>query len=339
MRVIMSVVVNSKKKQRKEVRDNQQDSEMTFKPREPRHEGMTVNYVGYIDTEAIEDRKITNIARKHGIIGAKVVLFEKLITTGQYAPWHNIPPVVVKLKNGNYKLIAGDHRLQAHRGKGKTKIWVAVVEFDTHKTELIYQSIENRPDLSYVETPRTPADIVNSAKHILISDGYGKDLKSPTDKQLWAVIDELLITTKEAVKADIHELLRESVGTATIDVKGYSSATANQKAAKIHGNSSNHMLVEKYIDTHGVSRDTDKRLLWKILAEKFGCSDPSLLFYVYAYWSRMDGEKIPMARTKKREYWEKLEGQIVDFAKIIQSPDYVSPSLIPLPQLDGEDVE
>ena len=50
----------------------------------------------------------------------------------------------------------------------------------------------------------------------------------------------------------------------------------------------------------------------------------------------MDGEKIPTARAKKPDYWTTIEENIVKFAKIIQSPDYVSPVLKHIPQLDGE---
>jgi len=307
--------------------------EMTFKPREPKFKGMTVKYVGYIDIADIEDRVITNVARKEGLIGAKVANFETLIISGEYLPWHNIPPTVIELANGKKKLNTGDHRLHAHKGQGKTKIWVAIVEFDSESTELYYQSIENKLELGYLATPRTPIDIVNSAMHILKAEGY-VDGKLPTSQQLWTVVDKLDISTKEAKKVDIHEELKKKIGTTTKDVKGYSAATAALEAAKIHGNSSIHMSVEMYKDVHGVSRDTDIRLFFKILAEKE--NEPSLPYWVYGYWSRMDGEKIPTARAKKPDYWKTIEENIVKFAKIIQSPDYVSPVLKHIPQLDGE---
>ena len=45
---------------------------------------------------------------------------------------------------------------------------------------------------------------------------------------------------------------------------------------------------------------------------------------------------LPTARAKKLDYWKTIEENIVKFAKIIQSPDYASPVLKHLPQLDGE---
>ena len=100
---------------------------MILKPRKPEFKGMTVLRVGYINIADIEDRKITNIARAGGLLGVPVTKFEKLIKNGTYEPWHNIPPVVIKLPNGMYELVAGGHRLQAHIGQKKTEFWVAVI--------------------------------------------------------------------------------------------------------------------------------------------------------------------------------------------------------------------
>ena len=58
---------------------------------------------------------------------------------------------------------------------------------------------------------------------------------------------------------------------------------------------------------------------------------------MYAHWQDIDGEDLPTARKNKPEFWPTIEDNIVDFAKVIQSPDYVSPVLKTLPQIDGDD--
>ena len=63
------------------------------------------------------------------------------------------------------RLVAGDHRFQAHRGQGKTEIWVAVVEFETYKESKTWyiSQLKIGRTCVHVETPRTPEDLVHSA--------------------------------------------------------------------------------------------------------------------------------------------------------------------------------
>ena len=310
---------------------------MILKPRKPEFKGMTVLRVGYINIADIEDRKITNIARAGGLLGVPVTKFEKLIKNGTYEPWHNIPPVVIKLPNGMYELVAGDHRLQAHIGQKKTEFWVAVVVFDSKSNQLYYQSVENKNDLSYVATPRTLDDIVNSAIHILKECGY-VDGKFPTSNYVWTVVNQLQISTEEASKTSVHSLIRKKIGSTTKDVKGYDAKGAARKANEIHtnsGNSSISMSAEMYKNVSGVTGDTDLRLFAKIFADKEqnGAASP---YWVYGHWSGLDGEKIPKARINKQQHWTKVENMIRGWAIILNSKEYVSPILKPLPQLSDE---
>ena len=83
---------------------------MKLKPREPKFNGLTVITVGYIDINDIDKFARKNKARKKGINSNDVVKFEILIKNDVYEPWYNIPPVVVKLPNGKFELVAGEHR-------------------------------------------------------------------------------------------------------------------------------------------------------------------------------------------------------------------------------------
>lgn len=305
---------------------------MILEPRKPVGTGMTVKRVGYIDTKKIIiDR---NKARKKGIIPSSVAKFEKLMMRGKYEPQYYVPPVVTELPNGYYELVSGEHRVQAHRGQKKTKIWVAIVEFDTSSNKYLYQSIENKKDEDYVSTPREFEDIVNSAISVLKEDGYVDD-KKPSNNYIWKVVDKLQISTEEASKNDIYEEIRRQIGSTTVDVHTYSAAVAAEKAATIHGNSTIPYTTELYKNISGKTGDTDIRMYMRMAKEKE--TDPANPYWVYGHWSKVDGENIPTARVNKEEFWKALEKNIVRLAEILQHPDYVPPVLKPLPQIDNDD--
>jgi len=308
---------------------------MKLDPRKPKFKGMTVIKVGYINIDDVDKFARKNRARKQGISGAEVVKFETLIKNDVYEPWYNIPPVVVKLPNGKYELVAGEHRFHAHKGQYKTKIWVAIVEFDTPSNKLLYQSIENKLDTTYVATPRTLADIVNSAITILKEEGY-VDGKLPTNNAVWIIVNKLQISTEECVKVDVFEEVKKEIGATTVDVQTYSSKTGIGVAADINNGNQTPYSVELYKNVSGKTTDTDIRLFFKILEAKE--NNPALKYNVYAHWSRIDGEKIPNARKNKIAFWKTIENDIVKFAKILESSDYVSPTLKPLPQIKDDDV-
>jgi len=307
---------------------------MILKPRKPKFNGMTVKSVGYIVIADIDIYARKNKARKKGILPAPVAKFEVLIKNGLYEPQYAIPPVVILLPNGKYELVAGEHRLQAHKGQKKTKIWVAIVEFDSPSIKLLYQSVENKLDLSYVATPRTLEDIVNSAVTILKEEGY-VDGKLPTNNKVSTVVNKLQISTEEASKTTVFESVRKEIGSTNVDVQTYSANNGVEVAEEIHGNSSIPMSVELYKNISGKTKDTDTRLFFKILEAKE--NNHSLPYYVYAHWSNVAGENIITARENKKIFWKLLEEKIVKYAKVLQSPDYISPILKPLVQIEDDD--
>ena len=296
---------------------------------------MTVKSVGYIDINDIDKFARKNKARKKGVRHTEVAKFETLIKNGAYGPWYNIPPVVVKLSNGKYELVAGEHRFHAHKGQGETKIWVAIVEFDSPTVKLLYQSIENKLDTTYVASPRTLEDITNSAVTILKEEGY-VDGKLPTNNAVWIVVNKLEISTEECAKVDVFEEVKKEIGATKVDVQTYSSKTGIEVAEEINDGDPTPYSVELYKNVSGKTTDTDIRLFFKILEEK--SHNPALPYNVYAHWSRIDGEKIPAARKNKIAFWKTIEENIVKFAKVLESPNYVSPTLKPLPQIEDDDI-
>jgi len=307
---------------------------MKLEPRKPKFNGMTVVWVGYIDIADVDKFARKNKARKKGVNSKEVAKFETLIKNDVYEPWYNIPPVVVKLPNGKYELVAGEHRFHSHKGQKKTKFWVAIVEFDTISNKLLYQSIENKLDTTYVATPRTLADIVNSAVTILKEEGY-VDGKLPTNNAVWVIVNKLEISTEECAKVDVFEEVRKEIGSTTVDVQTYSAKTGVEVAEEINDGDTTPYSVELYKNVSGKTTDTDIRLFFKILEKK--SNNPALSYNVYAHWSRIDGEKIPAARKNKVAFWKTIEENIVKFAKVLESPDYVSPTLKPLPQIEDDD--
>ena len=309
---------------------------MKLKPREPKFKGMKVINVRYINTNDVDKFARKNKARKEGIQGTQVAKFEKLIKAGVYEPWYNIPPVVIQMPGNKYELVAGEHRFQAHKGQNKNKFWVAIVEFDTVSNKLLYQSIENKLDTSYTATPRSLDDIVNSAKSILIEEGFSIS-NIPSDHKIWKVIKSLEISTEEAHQTEVHEKVKKEMGFANHDIQTYSAKTGKALAAKINNDDPTPYTTRLYNTDKGSSRDLDVRLYFEQLELKLKFNNPAQKYNVYAHWQKVKGEKIPEARINKQKFWNQIEDKIINYAKILMSPDYVSPTLIPLPQIESDE--
>jgi hypothetical protein len=307
---------------------------MTLKPREPKFEGMTVLKVGYINITEIDAFARKNKARKKGITHSSVTTFENMIKNGVYEPQYNIPPVVIKLPNGRYELVAGEHRLHAHIGQGKTEIWVAVVKFETPRSKSLYQSIENKLNSSFFETPRTKEDIVNSGITILKEEGFVGD-NLPSSNYVWGVVNQLEISNEEAPKSSVHEAITNEIGLTKGDIQTFSAATGKKRAKEIHGNSDVPWTSALYKNVEGKTTDTDIRIIFQMLEKKE--KNPALPFYVYGHWQKIGGEDLPTARKNKKKFWNEIEKKIVKYAKIIKSSNYVKPELKPIPQTEEDD--
>ena len=91
-----------------------------------------------------------NQVRELGIDPLIVKGFESRIREGTYLFIYD-QPVVVKLPNGRYRLICGEHRYQAHKKLGLDVMFCAVVSFDDIESEILFQSNENDEESEFIQ--------------------------------------------------------------------------------------------------------------------------------------------------------------------------------------------
>jgi hypothetical protein len=138
--------------------------------------GPGVNFKYFIEAELDKiiqrtgDELTDNKVRFSGLVKETVAEFQDRIKEGRYSFTYE-QPTVIKLPNGLYRLICGEHRLQAHRMTGRKTMFVAVVEFDSVVDQIFFQSNENDEDDEYVKAPRTPSDVVLTLDR-LVKEGF-----------------------------------------------------------------------------------------------------------------------------------------------------------------------
>jgi|TARA_B100001093_G_scaffold461392_1_gene475800 hypothetical protein len=113
-----------------------------------------------------------NVSRSKGYNPDKVRKFEDIIKRGEFKHGDDVPPVVVKLRNGKYRLVSGHHRFEAHYNVGCAYMFVIIVEFnDCENFNAEYwlytwQDIENKEDKNKVDKEvRTEDDIISNILH------------------------------------------------------------------------------------------------------------------------------------------------------------------------------
>lgn len=113
-----------------------------------------------------------NVSRSKGYNPDKVRKFEDIIKRGEFKHGDDVPPVVVKLRNGKYRLVSGHHRFEAHYNVGCTDMFVIIVEFNDCENFpaeywlYTWQDIENKEDENKVDKEvRTEDDIISNILH------------------------------------------------------------------------------------------------------------------------------------------------------------------------------
>ena len=113
--------------------------------RRPKAEGLSFKQFADVPVKKIVQKignKQSNQARSEGLDWEKVTEFENRIKEGRYKFTYE-QPVVIKLPDGTYFLVTGEHRFQSHIGLGIETMFCSVVEFATKADLLIFQSNEN----------------------------------------------------------------------------------------------------------------------------------------------------------------------------------------------------
>lgn len=164
--------------------------------RRPKAEGLSFKQFDEIPVEKIVQKigdKQSNQARSEGLDWEKVTEFENRIKEGRYKFTYE-QPVVIKLPNGTYFLVTGEHRFQSHKGLGIKTMFCSVVEFASEADLLIFQSNENDEETEFIQNVRTSSDVVLTLCN-LYDHGDITDIQD--DKELNLFLGKLRQKTKD----------------------------------------------------------------------------------------------------------------------------------------------
>ena len=137
--------------------------------RQPKGFGVTFDHFDNINLDKIDQKlgnTFANQVREEGIDPNIVKGFESRIKEGTYLFIYD-QPVVVKLPNGRYRLICGEHRYQAHKKLGLDVMFCAVVSFDDTESEILFQSNENDEESEFIQNSRTEGGVILTLTNLL----------------------------------------------------------------------------------------------------------------------------------------------------------------------------
>ena len=164
--------------------------------RRPKAEGLSFKQYAEVPVDKIVQKigdKLHNQARSEGLDWEKVTEFENRIKEGRYKFTYE-QPVVIKLPDGTYFLVTGEHRFQSHKGLGIKTMFCSVVEFASQADLLIFQSNENDEETEFIQNVRTSSDVVLTLCN-LYDHGDIKDIQD--DKELNLFLGKLRQKTKD----------------------------------------------------------------------------------------------------------------------------------------------
>ena len=258
---------------------------------------------------------VTNRVRAKSIILNFVNDFIEVIKNGKYMKDYNVPPVVVKDKNG-FRLIAGEHRYVAHvrqngdgTPEGTGMMWVAVCEFfevegkPAKHWESMYQSNENDPSArGVVGNGRTDDDIVclvvNMIGDELTDTNTGKLIIVAEEKSVGDVLKGMNIKNKEQ-RINLTNKILKKTGSGIRVPQGYTTADVKTEFLTARNILPDIVTVMK----RESSKKLDTTYLWRMFRniveelrkrEKGKKSGPIELV---VHFTGLTGSQIPKART------------------------------------------
>ena len=173
--------------------------------------GMTFIKFAFVKVSDIKS-DFKNPGRKNAMSSYDIQDIENIIKKGRYAG-HSYPPPVI---NERGELIAGHHRVEAHKGMDVEYIWVAICKFDDLQAELDYNLLENQEEDNFKKKVATNEDCQAALQNMFSSnpkftqadlEERVKSLKKkPSDKRI--ILEYCL--KKMGKKVDAHRPISET---------------------------------------------------------------------------------------------------------------------------------
>lgn len=238
-------------------------TKVTIEARKPIATGMKVLSIGTVPfKDIVSTAKGTNFNRPEGVDMKRVMQYANLMKQGVYEPEYYVPPVVVKMPDGTYRLVSGCHRHGGADLAGSTEFYCAVVEFfetDTKNAEYwerAWQGTENKKGSREVEknygTDAGTVSIVRS----MIDDGIITD----SDECIKAAIEDVAGIKSSTDKAkNLFHLIQAELGKTKGVTRLYTKKEINQAIVDFT-NDDNHVIARTMKDDRGYDDDYDKRI-------------------------------------------------------------------------------
>lgn len=296
----------------------------------PKYDGVTVIECKEVPLKSIVRKK--NDGRASDFDHDKVMQIEHAIANGQWAPMGHEPPMVTDNGDGTYTLKTGNHRYMGHKGAGQTKMWVAVVVFESKRVEAKVRNLENAQETQiFVKNYRSAEDIIKSAAEILSLDEDERE-EETTEKDIKNVLKELLADKHSEYEYIFTELkmnhgIRNSVTALTDDdVDEY-----------INNNRNNNSVAVTQLFRTKEGAKADERAFFNVLREKVehGSDAPVT---VYGYFTRMTAEDVIYGRTTRKDAFENNKEKFLKMMETVTASNFTNPDFEFLPQLDGVEV-
>lgn len=252
------------------------------------------------DTDALEEMKYLNVSRPKGVDPARVTQFVHLIRNGDYEIDGRVPPVVVLLENGEYRLVSGDHRYQGHEGAGKDEMFVVVAKFIETKGKssrywmYVWQSNENREDEKEVKkNHRDDDDVVSNVVHLC----HLNEVDSSDDEDLVRVLMDQGYLRNSGKMNNMMFAVRNQLG-GHVDVPHVYDADAASRYLRKRGLESDSNVVRMMKSPSGHDNDYDWRFLKDVVKKfKSGCDK----VVGYLHFSGLTSDKLLKCRKVKSD--------------------------------------
>lgn len=327
--------------------------------------------IGLLPMTDIREAYGQNVNRATGVMEKGVLEFIECIRGNEYRPEHYVPPVVVRIPEGDsrqyndegitqyfYELVSGHHRYHAHRGLNLATFYAQVVEFlpTNGKTArswmLTYQAQENNPSKQvFVRNVSTIDDVANSITSILNETTFSpEDLENEVELAI-STIGIVGDSRKQAVRNKVLE----NRGLNKLVVQSI-TAPIREKLNQIHANT--HSLNTEHIIHGGFTKVNEPIHDYRTLHQVWSAIefDPTCVdqLHVVGSTTKANSAQVVQIRKKKERLLKDHAQQVLDRAafllgvpksallKLKKGTNLEKFSTIPMywtPQLDQEDEE
>lgn len=290
--------------------------------------------IGHLPMSEIREAYGQNVNRSRGVMEKGVLEFIECIKGNEYRPEHYVPPVVVRIPEGDsrqfnsdgvtqyfYELVSGHHRYHAHLGMNLPTFYAQVVEFlpVDNKTArswmLTYQAQENNPSKQvFVRNVSSVDDVANSITSILNEATFSpEDLDNEVDLAIASIG-----INGDSRKAAVKNKVLENRGLTTMVVQSISKTIRkqlNQIHATTHALNTEHIIHGGFVKGNEPIHDYRTiHQVWSAIDVEPTCVDK---LHVVGNTTKANNAQIVKIRQKKETLLKDHAQEVLDRAAFL----------------------